>query len=105
MVTPVGVGPSFTIPSPLACCFDQPIHLSRSDIPLLCKLSSVSGGSVRFSVVGDVSLMAELVFYYRDRRPSNGSPLARRRLTSPALTMWMPPRLGGYWVIALSLAT
>ena len=39
-----------------------------------------------------------------DRLPTLGSPLARRRLMSRALTMWMPPRLGGYWVIALSLA-
>jgi hypothetical protein len=38
------------------------------------------------------------------RKPSNALPLARRRLMWPALIMSMPPRLGGYWVTALSLA-
>jgi hypothetical protein len=34
----------------------------------------------------------------------SGWPGARRRLMSLAPTTLMPPRLGGYWVIALSMA-
>src|SRR5262245_25211056 len=49
------------------------------------------------------SLPAEVQKDIEETRAS--SPLAKRRLMSPAPTTSMPPRLGGYWVIALFLAT